>query len=115
MARAGVVAVGHGQAEDGHHGVADELLERAAVGCDDFAGDRVEPGQQRAQVLGVERLAHRRRAGDVREQNCDEPAFLGHDRQIVRVGEGRPCARLTGAVAPSRRHPTSRYARSRVC
>ena len=30
----GIVLVSHGRAEDGHHGVADELLDRAAVALD---------------------------------------------------------------------------------
>ena len=34
----GVVLVGDRRAPDGHHGVADELLDRAAVALDDVAG-----------------------------------------------------------------------------
>jgi hypothetical protein len=65
-------------AEDGHHGITDEFLERAAVLADDVAGGVVVAPQERPQVLRVERLAEGGRSGDVGEQDRDEPPFLGH-------------------------------------
>ena len=43
----GVVLVQRGHAEDGDHGVADELLDGAAVGLDDRAGDARSSGAGR--------------------------------------------------------------------
>ena len=74
----GVVAVGDGQAEDRHHRIADELLDGAAVVGDHLAGDRVVAGEQRAQVFGIELLTERGRAGNIGEQDRDEPSLLGH-------------------------------------
>ena len=75
-----IVAVGSRQPEHGHDRVAHELFERAAVTGDDLAGNRVEPSQEGAQVLRVQRLAHGGRAGHIGEQDRDEPAFLCHCR-----------------------------------
>ena len=49
----GVVLVQGGHAEDGDHGVADELLDGAAVGLDHLAGHGVVPAQEAVDVLGV--------------------------------------------------------------
>ena len=56
----GVVLVGGGNAEDGHHGVADELLDGAAVASIDLAGAGVVLAEQGVDVLGVGGLAHAR-------------------------------------------------------
>ena len=49
----GVVLVQYGHAEDGDHGVADELLDRAAVGLHRRAGDGVVAAQEGVDQLGV--------------------------------------------------------------
>ena len=64
-----VVLVQHRHAEDGHHRVADELLDRAAVALDDRLHPVEVAREQRAQRLGIRRLAERRRAGDVAEDD----------------------------------------------
>ena len=57
-----VVLVHHRDAEDGHDGVTDELLDRAAVPLDDGAHLVEVAGHDAAQRLGVEPLAERSRA-----------------------------------------------------
>jgi hypothetical protein len=60
-----------GQAEDGHDGVADELLHRPAVPLEDVgAGLRVAV-EHAVQALRVEPLAERRRAGQIAEDHRD--------------------------------------------
>ena len=82
MARAGadrpfgVVLVGALQAEDGHDGVADELLDHPAVGLDRRlpAGEaRVDDG---AGVLRVQPLGHDGEVDEVGEENADQLALL---------------------------------------
>ena len=58
----GVVAVRTAQPEDGHHCIANELLDRAAVSRDNVLGDRVIARKQGAQILRIQRLAKRGRA-----------------------------------------------------
>ena len=57
-----VVLVHLGHAEDGHHGVADELLDRAAMCLDDGLHALEVAREQRAERLGICGLAQRRRA-----------------------------------------------------
>ena len=71
--------MGGRQPEDGHHGVADELLDRAAMARHAVASDRVVASEQAAHLFGVELLAERGRARQVGEQDSDNPAFFGRD------------------------------------
>ena len=71
-----VVLVHDRHAEDGHHGVADELLDGATVMRDDRLHPIEVAREQRAQPLGIERLAERGRAGEVAEQDGDGLALL---------------------------------------
>jgi len=65
----GVVLVGVRHTEHGHHRVADELLDDAAVPLD-RSTHRVVPAQEeRAQRLGVEALAEPGRVGEVAEED----------------------------------------------
>ena len=73
----GVVLVQDRHAEDGHHGVADELLHRAAVGLDGLAGDRVVAAQEAIDELGVVALREGREADQVTDQRGDGAAFFG--------------------------------------
>ena len=71
-----VVLVQHRNAEHGHHGVADELLDRAAVPLDHAAGQLEIARHHRPKGLRVELLAERRRAGDVAEEHGHRLALL---------------------------------------
>ena len=74
----GVVLVHGGHAEDADHGVADELLDRAAVGLDHLRARGVKySAQEGVDVLRVGGLAHRREADEVAEEGGDDPALLG--------------------------------------
>ena len=66
-----VVLVGLRDAEDGHDGVADELLHGAAVPFDDRPHLLVVAPHQPPQGLRIDALAERRRADDVAEEHCD--------------------------------------------
>ena len=72
----GIVLVHGRQPEDRHHGVADELLDDAAVALDDRLHPLEVAREQRAERLRVERLAERRRADDVAEEH-------GHDLPLL--------------------------------
>ena len=82
----GVVLVRGRHPEDPDHGVADELLDGAAVGLDHLAGGRVVGAQDGVDVLGVGGLAHRREGDEVAEERGDDLALLG-------CGGGRSQAR----------------------
>ena len=66
-----VVLVDAREAEDGHHGVADELLHRAAVPLDGDPHLLVPRAHQLAQRLGVETLAEHGRIGQVAKEDAD--------------------------------------------
>ena len=69
----GVVLVGDRRAPDGHDGVADELLDRAAVALDDLAR-RVEVADSSSRVfLRVASLGEGREADEVGEQDRHQP------------------------------------------
>ena len=95
----GVVLAGDRRAPDGHHRVADELLDRAAVPADHLAGELEVARQELARLLGVAPLGEGREADEVGEQDRDEAA-LG-DRAGGGRAVGRP-ARWPSAVAPRR-------------
>ena len=72
----GVVLVGAAQPEDGHHRVADELLDLTAVLLDDAAPPGEVGVDDRAGVLGVEVVGEEGEAHQVGEEDGDEPALL---------------------------------------
>ena len=72
----GVVLVGDWRAEDGHHRVADELLDRAAVALELAAHPSVVRRQGRADILRVEELRLRGRADQVGEEDRHNLALL---------------------------------------
>ena len=98
----GVVLVGGRRAPDGHHGIADELLDRAAVALDDVARE-VEVARQRvADVFRVALLGERREADEVREQDADELALRAAGRcRAGRAAAGRLAAAVGGRRAVS--------------
>ncbi len=77
LERAHCIVFVHGrQPEDRHHGVADELLDDAAMALDDRLHALEIAREQRTERLRVERLAERRRTGDVAKQH-------GHDLPLL--------------------------------
>ena len=72
----GVVLVHLRDAEDGHDRVADELLHRSPVRLEDSLHALEVAGEQGAHRLGVDRLPHGGRTGDVAEEDGDRLALL---------------------------------------
>ncbi len=103
----GVVLVRGRSAPHGHHGVADELLDGAAVAADDVRGELEVAAQGLADLLGVASLGEGREANEVREQHRHDPPLgeggsrgLGRCRGCVR-GEA-PCCGAGGHRDPTR-------------
>ena len=71
----GVVLVRDRRAPDGHHGVADEFLDRAAVALDDLPCGVEVVREELARVLRVAALRRGREADEVGEQDGDEAAL----------------------------------------
>jgi hypothetical protein len=86
-----VVLVHPGKSEDGHGGVADELLDRAAVALEDHAQLGVVAAHGLAQELRVGTVAHRRRADEVAKEDRDRLAdpcrFLSRERRSAGAAE----------------------------
>src|SRR5439155_4485062 len=87
----GVVLVRSGRAEDAHHGVADELLNRAAEALDLLLRPAVVRAQELAYVLRVGPLRACGEANEVGEEDRDDLPFLyrpiwigAHDRSKSR-------------------------------
>ena len=93
----GVVLVRDRRAEDGHHRVADELLDRAAEALELGAQARVVGPQERPDVLWVELLGARREADEVGEEHRDDLALLA--RLLGRDGERRAAVRAESGVS----------------
>ena len=107
-----VVLVDGGDPEDGHDRVADVLLDGAAVPLDHRGHSLEVASHQRADRLGVERLAERRRVDDVREQHGHRlPGQTGHVPSLGPAALRLPCAlvfdslsdRLQGALGDLRK------------
>ena len=83
----GVVLVRDRRAPDGHHRVADELLDRAAVALDQRGGRSRSSAESSSRVSSASRSSEARREADqVGEEDGDEPP-------LGRGGRGRPAAR----------------------
>ena len=80
----GIVLVRGRRAEGRHDGIADELLDDAAVALDDLAGHLEVSRQQLADVLGIAGLGQGREADEVGEQDRDEPPLRHADGRVVR-------------------------------
>ena len=88
-----IVLVNHRNAEDGHHRVADELLDNAAVAFHRFAGYIEVARQHVPKTLRIQPLAERRRSADVAEEHRDRLAlFSSYLRRLERC-----CARVAKA------------------
>ena len=86
----GVVLVGDRRAPDGHHRVADELLDRAAVAADHAGGELEVPRERLTDLLRVTLLGERREADEVGEEDGDEAALGdvgGKDLDRLRRGD----------------------------
>ena len=95
------VVLGRGRrAPDGHHRVADELLDRAAVELDQPAARVEVAGEELAHLLGVAALGERREADEVGEEDGDEAA-LGRGRARYGSRRRRRCAAAPSAVPHS--------------
>ena len=101
-----VVLVHDRDAEDGHHGVADELLDAAAMALHDRLHPLEVACEERAQAFGVERLAQRGRPGEIAEQHGDDLPLL------VRRRRGRLLGAALGAE-PERRFRLEAATRTR--
>jgi len=77
----GVVLVHMGHAEDADDGVADELLDDAAVGLDDRAAAVRVLAQQTVDVLRVDAFGHGRVADEVTRERGDGLALLGRGKR----------------------------------
>ena len=75
-----IVAVRGRSAEDGHHRVADELLDDAAEGLDLRPHRLVVRAEDRPHVLRVELFGAGREADEVDEHHADDPALLARRR-----------------------------------
>ena len=98
----GVVLANRRHAEDRHDGIADELLEGAAVPLDRRPGDIEVRGHDDPERLGIERLAECGRSGDVAEEDGDDLALLPRrldcERRAARVAEAGSVAILRSAA-----------------
>ena len=102
-----IVLVDGRHPEHGNDGIADELLDRAAVPLERRL-HRIEVAPHHApQRLGVEQLAERGRAGDVREDDGDHLARLGIARSRIERLAARaaePCLAVVAAPAGATNH-----------
>ena len=94
----GIVFVHGRQPEDRHHGVADELLDDATVALDDRLHPLEIAREQGTERLRVERLAERRRTGDVTEQHGHDLAPLARRPVRSRAALGTEPERAGGLV-----------------
>src|SRR5204863_9173847 len=85
------------RAEERHHGVADELLDRAAEALELVAQTLPVRREQPAHVLGVEPFRPRREPDEVGEENRDELPLLTawlrnrRERRTAGVAEAGVC------------------------
>ncbi|HEY8627164.1 MAG TPA: hypothetical protein VIL56_02545 [Gaiellaceae bacterium] len=84
-----VVLVQYRHSEDGHHRVADELLDRASVPLDHAAHRLEVAGHHPTETFRVEPFAERRRAAHVAEDNRDGLALLALDGRRNERGRAR--------------------------
>ena len=86
-----VVAVRHGRAEDGHHGIAGAVEDAATVGFDNAVHRRVEAAEQCLHLLRVAACALRGVAADVGEQHRRLAAVGAVDVGCRAVARQRRC------------------------
>ena len=106
-----VVFVGRRRAPHGHDGIADELLDRAAVPRDDLLSGREVAGQEFAGLLRVARFCPARGADEIGEHDRDEPPLRLPRRSPVHLLSGG--RRVAGWRAMGARSHNRCTARSR--
>ena len=94
-----IVVMRHRRPEQRHNGVADVLVDRAAVADDDAVDERREARHEVAHLLGIERLRKRREVAEVGEQDRHLPTFGG----VRRMGFGARRRCRSPATAARRR------------
>src|SRR5205823_5733114 len=95
----GVVLGRDRSSPDGHDGVADELLDGAAVQLDQAPACVEVPREKLARLLGVALLGGRGEADQVGEEDGDEPALRGGRRsRRWALGRDRGLSRQRGAA-----------------
>ncbi len=98
----GVVLACHGRSPHRHDGVADELLNRAAMALYQRAAAVEVPRQQLSNFLRVAMLGERREAHQVREEHGHQAALRVHGGRYVgwsgRRGRGERCAARTAEM-----------------
>ena len=85
-----VVLMRDRRAEDGHHRVADELLDRSAESLELVSRTRVVRRELRADVLGIGRLGMSRVADEVDEHDAHHLPFLARGSRRQRGAEPQP-------------------------
>lgn len=95
--------MGEREAEDGHHGVPDELLDRAAVSLQHPAHSLVPARHHAAERFRIELLAERRRLDQVAEEDGDNLAHGARRRMLAdeRGGTTRAEAGVVGVLPPA--------------
>ncbi len=105
-----VVLVCDGSAEHRHDGIADELLDRAAISLYALARARVVRGEARLNLLRVGRLGRRREPDEVAEEHGDDLPLPGSSgggslrKRSAAVRAERKLAREILAACGARRH-----------
>ncbi len=103
----GIVLLGDRRAPHGHHGIADELLDGAAVTADDLAREVEVAAERVAHILRVALLGKRREADEIGEEDADQASFshwLGHCRgTAAAIARGRHARRRRSAGRERRR------------
>ncbi len=111
----GIILERHRCAPHGHHGVADELLDRPAVALDQRPATLEVPRQHLAYVVGIAMLRDRREANQVGEQDRDQATLRGvRRRRVVEPGQGG-AALATEPLAAGVRSPTGRAPQLQLC
>src|SRR4029453_14286554 len=82
------VLVSRGRTQDRHHGVADELLDRAAVALDLARHPLVVRAQRGADVFGVGPVGPCREADEVDEEHGEDLPLLAGRRRLERRAAG---------------------------
>ena len=111
-----VVLVAGGGAPDGHHGVTDELLDRAAVALDHPAREVEVAGEQVADLFRVPVLGERREAHQVGEEDGYQTPLGDRGRgRRRRVSGGRSAGQARAAFPAKPRAGRVRRAARRAC
>ena len=104
----GVVLVRQRRSEDGHHGIADELLHRSTEALDVGLDALVVRTEGRADVLGIRSIGAIREADEVHEEDGDDLPLLtggrGGGRELVPAGEAETCSLRVHLAALGARH-----------